>query len=140
MNNEATLSEEARKEAIEVLEKVKKEHLTVIQACDKGLAILNKKQDKKSIITNNKAMLVWDFEDAPEEYKILSPHGGDETYLAFVPDEVANYIIKNLGLSKEEDSDIEYPEVWLFQSSGYFGCNNVSHHKVEGGWVYIGEH
>lgn len=34
----------------------------------------------------DKAILVWRFEDAPEVYRAMSTNGGDEDWIAFVPD------------------------------------------------------
>lgn len=31
------------------------------------------------------AIIVWRFYDAPKEYQDLSPHGGDEDWIAFFP-------------------------------------------------------
>lgn len=33
----------------------------------------------------NRTISVWRWEDAPEEYRALSQHGGDEDWLVFVP-------------------------------------------------------
>lgn len=65
---------------------------------------------------------VWAFEYAPKKYQDLSPHGGDEDWLAFVPEEYG-------------DRDIR----WL-ESGTPFGYCDVSRHKVEGGTIYIGAH
>jgi hypothetical protein len=35
---------------------------------------------------SNKAMFLWSFEDAPEELRSLSEHGGDEDGLLFLPE------------------------------------------------------
>ena len=65
---------------------------------------------------------VWQFGDAPQEYRDLSTHGGDEDYVAFVPDALRDY--------------------WfMFLDEGTpFGCCCVSEHKVKGGKVLIGAH
>lgn len=68
------------------------------------------------------AILVWRFQDAPPEYRALSDHGGDEDWLAFLPDEVAGEWIG-----------------WMNPGSS-FGCCDVSEHRVEGGIVRIGAH
>lgn len=34
---------------------------------------------------NQAPIQIWAFDDAPEEYKEKSPHGGDEDWLAIVP-------------------------------------------------------
>ena len=69
-----------------------------------------------------KAIQVWPFEGAPAEYKALSEHGGDEDWLAFVPDCLADRWIG-----------------WL-ESGTSFGVCDVSEHRVEGGIVRIGAH
>jgi hypothetical protein len=64
---------------------------------------------------------VWRFADAPAEFQALSPHGGDEDWLAHVPAYFAG-------------SQID----WLEQ--GAFG-NRVSEHPLEdGSIVFIGAH
>ncbi len=65
---------------------------------------------------------IWQFEYAPIEYIDLSPHGGDEDYVAFIPDSLIDY-------------------AWDFLEEGtLFGCCSVSKHVVEGGEVWIGAH
>jgi len=68
------------------------------------------------------AILVWNFYDAPQEFRDLSPHGGDEDWLAFVPAHVGDHAY--------------IP--WLEMPA--FGCCDVSTHPVEGGEVRIGAH
>lgn len=34
---------------------------------------------------NSNALTIWHFEDAPEQYKALSQHGGDEDWVLFAP-------------------------------------------------------
>jgi hypothetical protein len=65
---------------------------------------------------------VWRFEDAPEKYRELSGHGGDEDWLAFVPDSMRDEFIG-----------------WL-EGGSWFGCCAVSRHDVPGGVVHIGAH
>lgn len=69
---------------------------------------------------DGRAILVWRFEVAPKEYQALSLHGGDEDWVAFVPDWYGG------------------APVWVQQGS--FGCCDVSEHKVDGGTVHIGAH
>jgi hypothetical protein len=69
----------------------------------------------------HKAIIVWEFHNAPEEYRRLSGHGGDEDWLAFVPDSLKDAYIG-----------------WL--DYGPFGCCDVSTHPVDGGVVKIGAH
>jgi hypothetical protein len=66
---------------------------------------------------------VWRFEDAPQEYRDLSPHGGDEDWLAVVP------------WSMKDD--------WIpwLEGGGPFGVCDVSRHELdETEIVYIGAH
>lgn len=67
-------------------------------------------------------ILVWRFHDAPEEYRKLSEHGGDEDWLALVPTPLANAWI-----------------AWL--EPGPFGICDVSRHPLaDGRVVCIGAH
>lgn len=67
------------------------------------------------------AIKLWQFSSAPDEYKILSPHGGDEDWVAVIP----------VG--------VEFP-YWM--SSGFpFGICEVSEHVLsDGRVVLIGAH
>jgi hypothetical protein len=67
-------------------------------------------------------ILVWRFYEAPKEYQSLSPHGGDEDWLALVPNNMSGDYIG-----------------WL-ESGSRFGCCDVSEHKVDAGTVFIGAH
>lgn len=67
------------------------------------------------------AITVWRFEDAPEAFRNLSDHGGDEDWLAYLP-------------SAFEDRYI----LWL--EAPHFGCYSASRHPVWGGEVVIGTH
>jgi hypothetical protein len=80
---------------------------------------------------------IWNFDNAPEEYKLLSPHGGDEEYVAFVPDGFEPYFIDYDDTKDEKDN---YPYIGFLDSGTMFGCCDVSHTKVEGGWIFIGAH
>lgn len=73
-------------------------------------------------MTTDRAILVWHFDDAPEDFRKLSGHGGDEDWLAFVPDALKGEWIP-----------------WL-DSGSSFGCCDVSEHPVDGGVVHIGAH
>ena len=65
---------------------------------------------------------VWDWDEAPEELKALSPHGGDEDWVALVPKHLAD---RHIG--------------WL--ESGSFGCCDISRHELPNGDVVrIGAH
>lgn len=67
-------------------------------------------------------ILVWRFEDAPEEFRKLSQHGGDEDYLAVMP---ADYN--------------GYTPMWL--EYGSFGVCDIEQHILEDGRrVFIGAH
>lgn len=68
----------------------------------------------------NFPILVWPFYDAPEELRRLSPHGGDEDWLAFVP------------------ADQETP-AWLAEGTP-FGVCDVAEIPVKNGRVFIGAH
>ncbi len=66
---------------------------------------------------------VWEWDDAPEEFKALSPHGGDEDWVALVPPHLAQRCIS-----------------WL-ESGSSFGCCDVSEHPLpDGSVVKIGAH
>lgn len=68
---------------------------------------------------------VWEFEDAPEELKALSASGGDEDWLAVVPENYAGSWIP-----------------WM-ESGTKFGCCSVSeypHPSITGCVVRIGTH
>lgn len=73
-------------------------------------------------MTKNKTILVWLWEDAPEEYRALSAHGGDEDWVAFKPEGLRGECVD-----------------WLEPGSG-FGRHLTSIHEVLGGQVYIGAH
>lgn len=65
------------------------------------------------------AIVVWRFYDAPEEFKRLSGHGGDEDWLALLPDD----------------------DVPMWMEGGDFGCCDVSEHRLpDGRLVVIGAH
>jgi len=72
-------------------------------------------------------ILVWRFEQAPEQLRELSNNGGDEDWIAEVPPSLANEYIG-----------------WL-ESGSSFGCFDVSEYdhpsQEKAGWkVYIGAH
>lgn len=68
---------------------------------------------------------VWHWRDAPSELRALSPHGGDEDWVALIPPEMkAEYI------------------PWM-ESGTAFGCCDVSEHdhpRCPGWKVRIGAH
>ena len=69
---------------------------------------------------DRRRILVWPFRSAPKHYRDLSGSGGDEDWLAFVPEDVAR-------------------PAWTFEG-GAFGCCDVYEHAVSGGTVLIGVH
>ncbi len=65
---------------------------------------------------------VWPFQEAPQEYRDLSPHGGDEDWLALLP---AGYKDKT--------------PIWL--EIGPFGaCDTSMHELPDGRIIAIGAH
>jgi len=67
---------------------------------------------------------IWPFRDAPEEFKRLSDNGGDEDWLAFVPQWIW-----------------DRTEGWIpFLDVGHFGVSHVNKYVVPGGVVLIGCH
>lgn len=68
-------------------------------------------------------IMVWPWDDAPEFLKALSPHGGDEDWVAHVPPWFASMYIS-----------------WL-ESGSSFGVCDVSRHEIaDGSVVFIGAH
>ena len=67
-----------------------------------------------------RAILIWRFEDAPEHFQLLSQNGGDEDYIAFVPD------------------GVEIPA--FLEEGSSFGCFKVEKHQVKNGTILIGYH
>ena len=68
---------------------------------------------------------VWRFQDAPEELRMLSQHGGDEDWLALIPPKLSDEYIP-----------------WM-DSGSTFGCCDVSeqeHPELPGYKVRIGAH
>jgi hypothetical protein len=85
---------------------------------EKVLAVAKDLVEKK---VEPEPIRVWRFQDAPEEYRALSQHGGDEDWIAYVPAYLANSYIP-----------------WL--ESGSFGVCDISEHKLRsiGDTIYIG--
>ena len=69
-----------------------------------------------------KSIKVWPWRYAPKKHKKLSQHGGDEDWVAFVPNEYGDYWI---GWAEEGTA---------------FGCCSVDEYEVKGGAVLIGAH
>ena len=74
-----------------------------------------------SLELQGKAILVWSFYDAPGELRCLSNHGGDEDWVALVPENMSQ-------------------PSWM-DSGTNFGCCDVSDHQLpDGRNVHIGAH
>lgn len=63
---------------------------------------------------------VWEFCDAPKQLRDLTINGGDEDYLAFVP----------------QGEDVP---LWISGNTS-FGCCSIHYFAIEGGVVAIGSH
>lgn len=70
----------------------------------------------------NEPILVWRFADAPEEFRALSEHGGDEDWVAVVP--------------------VALRHAWIpWLEFGPFGVCDISEHLLaDGRKVCIGAH
>lgn len=68
-------------------------------------------------------ILVWRFEDAPEQLRALSPHGGDEDWLVEVPPGVLNCT-----------------PLWLERIDTCLDPSEHPHPFKEGWVIYIGAH
>jgi len=67
---------------------------------------------------------IWEFKDAPKKYSTLSTNGGDEDWVAFVP----------------ESMDDTWKVFNFFEYNNKFGDCEDNTHDVDGGAVYIGSH
>jgi len=65
-------------------------------------------------------IIVWEWRNAPEVFRNLSRHGGDEDWVAFVPK----------GM---------WAPLWASEGSSFGRCS-VSEHEVPTGTVLIGAH
>lgn len=74
-------------------------------------------------MTTTNPILVWPFDEAPQEYRDLSDHGGDEDGLALVPVEHAGKWIP-----------------WLEEGRAFGRCSVSKHALPDGSAVYIGAH
>jgi len=72
-------------------------------------------------------ILVYAFEDAPEWCQKLSPHGGDEDWLAIVP----RYFVGT--------GDVQDMVPWLCEGTA-FGVCSVAVHELDDCFVVIGCH
>ena len=76
------------------------------------------------------SLRLWSWDDAPEEYKALSPHSGGETHVALVPT-IGDYADDLPGRLVPIDWVTTYKEIW--------GVSDISEHPVEpDGKVLIG--
>ena len=73
--------------------------------------------------TTRPAIQVWSFYDAPEAYRELSPHGGDEDWLALIPAHLADRYIG-----------------WLESGSSFGRCDVSEHPQPDGSIIRIGAH
>ena len=72
---------------------------------------------------NTEPIKVWDWDDAPEEYRALSQNGGDEDWVALVP---PHYSARYIS--------------WM-ESGSSFGCCSVYDYPLpDGSIVRIGAH
>lgn len=67
---------------------------------------------------HNPPIRIWRYEDAPEDLQALSPHGGDEDWLALVPSYLSRAWIP-----------------WLEEP--HFACCSVSRHELPGGAILV---
>lgn len=70
------------------------------------------------------AIGLWLFSEAPAQYANLSDNGGDEDWVMFVPDRLADHPLVGR----------------LTDSYGFTVDCDPQEHDVEGGVVYIGQH
>ena len=90
---------------------------------------------------------VWRFCDAPQEYQDLSGAGGDEDWLAFVPDGFTSdrdaEIYRDVPIgpfSRDDEDGPGSPDLPWARPGGPFGVCDVEEHRVAGGFVFIGRH
>lgn len=69
---------------------------------------------------------IWRFEDAPKKFQNLSTNGGDENYIAFIPD---SYL---------KDNYDSIPS--FFEEGTSFGICCVEKIKIKNGTILIGSH
>lgn len=68
---------------------------------------------------------VWRYDDAPKWMRDLSPHGGDEDWIAHVP-----------ACHRPEDDAIR----WLDSGTAFGVCDVSRHPQSDGSCIYIGAH
>lgn len=64
---------------------------------------------------------IWYFDDAPQEWQDLSPHGGDEDYIVIM---------------RDESNSIYY----LLESGSFMGDDHWTRHEHDGLIIWIGAH
>jgi hypothetical protein len=92
-------------------------------------------------VLNKNFIVIWRFEDAPEELQALSDHGGDEDWVALVPpnlkDEYIGWMDEGTSYSNSSDSSTS------LDSSSFDDCADVSEYEcpdLPGYVVRIGSH
>lgn len=78
--------------------------------------------DVDKFVHIGKTIFVWKFRDAPKYYREISENGGDEDWIAFVPDAMKD----------------DY--IGFLEEGSAFGYCCVEEHDVGGGRIYIGCH
>lgn len=74
------------------------------------------------VVAPKNALVTWSFHEAPEAFRALSPHGGDEDWLTWAPPGFPHYIS------------------WIDEGTPY-GCCSVSEAELaDGARIYIGAH
>lgn len=74
------------------------------------------------VVKDDNAIHVWRFHEAPELLQKLSTNGGDEDWLAFIPNSFKKEYIP-----------------WMEEGSS-FGCCSVDSFKIINGTIKIGSH
>ena len=81
-----------------------------------------------------KPIQVWRFHDAPAELRALSDHGGDEDWLALIPE----YFVGEAWVDAAMSDEYPHPHNMAMQE---FGCSSISIHELpDGSQVRIGAH
>jgi len=98
----------------------------IIALCQQVAIHENREQNLLEQLNNDLAILVWRWQDAPQKFKELSGHGGDEDWVAFIS--------QNCWEMEGEDLP-----AWMDEGTG-FAWHDVSIHHIENGVVVIGAH
>lgn len=93
--------------------------------CADGRVIENTEPARKETHGPFNLIKVWSFFDAPYQYQCMSDNGGDEDWIAWVPQS----IIDRDGV----------PE-WLQENTPFAKCILVERDNVNGGRIFIGCH